>query len=319
MLGGECDAGQDQLDVVALANFSGANLVEDEVIGLDPAGKRVWLRGGVLDYDVLSVSLGSEVRPLPGQSAGVFGAKPIERLWALRRHLEEARFARRILVAGGGMTACELAFNLAGLMRRLRRAAVITMVVAPGGFLSQLEGATRARLRRALQRQGILINEDGPVLGIANGCAGLPGGELAFDVLVNATGLRAPEILRSFGVPLDTAGSLRVDACLRSIADRTVHGAGDCIAFADRKLPKAGVFAVRQGPVLLHNLQAAVDDRPARPFRPQQRHLWIMNLGDGTGLATYGGWHAQGRVALWMKNRLDRQFLSRLRVAGIAG
>jgi NADH dehydrogenase FAD-containing subunit len=71
-----------------------------------------------------------------------------------------------------------------------------------------------------------------------------------------------------------------------------------------------GVYAIRQAPVLTANLEAALDGRPPVPFRPQRRYLAILNLGDGTGLATWGGlwWH--GRAAFRLKDLIDRRFLA---------
>ena len=120
-------------------------------------------------------------------------------------------------------------------------------------------------------------------------------------------------------MPTDGAGALRVDATLRSIADPTVFGAGDCIAFEGRALPHIGVHAVKQAPVLLHNLLAALDGRPPRRYRPQRRALLILNLGDGTGLATWGRLAWRGRAAFWVKDRIDRRWLERARLASSSG
>jgi NADH dehydrogenase FAD-containing subunit len=88
-----------------------------------------------------------------------------------------------------------------------------------------------------------------------------------------------------------------------------VFGGGDCIALAGRRLARVGVYAVREAPVLFHNLLATLEGRPLRRFRPQRRYLLIMNLGDGTGLATWGGLWWYGRLAFWLKDRIDRAFL----------
>ena len=46
--------------------------------------------------------------------------------------------------------------------------------------------------------------------------------------------------------------------------------------------------SIRQGPVLFHNLQAYLGGEPLKKFKPQKIYLYILNLGDGTGLAIYG-------------------------------
>lgn len=44
-------------------------------------------------------------------------------------------------------------------------------------------------------------------------------------------------------------------------------------------------------------------------FKPQRRFLLILNLGGGTGLATWGRFHWNGRLAFRLKDRIDRAFL----------
>jgi NADH dehydrogenase FAD-containing subunit len=102
---------------------------------------------------------------------------------------------------------------------------------------------------------------------------------------------------------------LIVDQHLRSVAAPEVHGAGDCIAFHGRPLPRVGVYAIRQAPVLFHNLMAAAEGTPPEAFRPQRRYLIIMNLGDETGLAVRGRWYWHGKAAFWLKDWIDRRFL----------
>jgi len=116
-------------------------------------------------------------------------------------------------------------------------------------------------------------------------------------------------------LPVDATGAMRVDRSLRSIGDPSVHGAGDGVAFEGRPLDKVGVYAIRQGPILTANVEAALDGRPPTPFRPQRHYLWILNLGDGTGLAARGGiwWH--GRSAFLLKDLIDRRFLAANRPA----
>ena len=97
------------------------------------------------------------------------------------------------------------------------------------------------------------------------------------------------------------------------MSDPSVFGGGDCIAIGDRALPRVGVYGVRQAPILAHNLLAALEGRPLRRFRPRRRFLLILNLGDGTGLAVRGGWVWHGRLALWLKDWIDRRYVAKYR------
>jgi hypothetical protein len=134
----------------------------------------------------------------------------------------------------------------------------------------------------------------------ARGARGEPGGvdsrrQAPYDFLIHAMSLRPPPILCASGLPTSTDGALLVDPFLRSVADARVFGRGDCIAFQERELAKVGVYAFRESPVLYHNLLVTLHGRPLWRFRPQHRFLLILNLGDGTGLLTWGSfsWHSR--------------------------
>ena len=68
---------------------------------------------------------------------------------------------------------------------------------------------------------------------------------------------------------------------------------------------------MRQAPVIFHNLQAALRNEPLRSYEPQRRYLYILNLGDGTGLAVHGSLVYRGRLALLLKHRIDSRFVRR--------
>jgi selenide,water dikinase len=111
---------------------------------------------------------------------------------------------------------------------------------------------------------------------------------------------------------------VRVDAALRSVSHPNVFAAGDCAAF-DPPRPKAGVWAVRAGPMLARNLRRAATALPLRPWRPSSFGLTIVGLGDSHAVAwrgrfVLGGLGLSGRVAWWWKNWLDRRWLRRYRI-----
>jgi selenide,water dikinase len=87
---------------------------------------------------------------------------------------------------------------------------------------------------------------------------------------------------------------------------------GDCGTFIDfPETPKAGVYAVRQGPFVTHNLVAWLDGLPLRRDRPQGDFLTLMNLGDGSAVGGKWGWSFQGKWVMKWKDRIDREFMGR--------
>jgi NADH dehydrogenase FAD-containing subunit len=317
MLGGLYSPELDQVDVAALARAGGGRFVRDRLAGLDPASRTVRLeRGPALAYDVLSLTLGSVPPAIPGaeRASGCYEVKPIRRLWELRAELERrfrsgAHDPVRVVVAGGGVTACELAANVLALAARCS-GRVELRLLAGGRMLKGLPKRAARKVLDGLRRKGARLQTGGRVGRVEDGHAVLADGSaVPFDLFVNATGLGPPPLVRELGLPADDKGGLAVDEHLRSTGDAAVFGAGDCAAFEGRELPRIGVYAIRQAPVLFHNLLTALDGGEPRRFRPQRRYLWIMNLGGGTGLAARSGlwWH--GRAAFRLKDWIDRRFL----------
>ena len=313
VLGGQYPPSRDRVDVATLCAAGGAAFINDRVARADPSRQLVFTSGGrEVGYDVLSVDVGSVVRPLPGEeSAGdaVYAIKPISALADLRRAVERrARASVRAVVVGAGYSGCEVAANL----HALGKGNVHVTLLAAGPRLMEGRSTSAARVvEQSLRRRGVDVRLNARVERIEAGEAVFGGGLVPFDLLVNATGLHAPPVLGRLGLPLDEGGYLRVDETLRSVGDGRAFGCGDCICFAGRHLPKNGVFAVREAPVLFDNLLATAEGRAVRPYLPQSRYLLVMNLADGTGLATWGGWHYHGRAALKVKRWLDERFLKK--------
>lgn len=104
-------------------------------------------------------------------------------------------------------------------------------------------------------------------------------------------------LLRESGLLCANDGSLRVNDFLQGVTHPEIFGAGDCIHFGERGLPRIGVYAVRQAPILAHNLRAYLAGEALKNFQPQKNYLLILNLGDGSALLTRGRWTIRNRPA----------------------
>jgi NADH dehydrogenase FAD-containing subunit len=86
----------------------------------------------------------------------------------------------------------------------------------------------------------------------------------------------------------------RVDACLRSVSHPEVFAAGDIAHVDPYPRPKAGVYAVRQGPRLATNLHHALLGRRLEAFRPQRDALSIISTGGAHAIASRGPFAVAG-------------------------
>jgi NADH dehydrogenase FAD-containing subunit len=112
---------------------------------------------------------------------------------------------------------------------------------------------------------------------------------------------------------VDTRGFLLVDDQLRSVAEPAVFAAGDAATLERRPdIPKAGVYAVREGPLLWRNLAlAAAGSVPHGSFHPQPRFLAILNTGDGRAVVSYGSAATWSGWGMALKDWIDRRFMRR--------
>lgn len=321
MLGGRYDAEEDQVDAGALVERGGGRFVRDRLAALD-RGRRVALleSGRELPYDVVSLNVGSEIATgqLAGSEDHAWTAKPTRNLWRLRRRLEEllgrGGNPLRVIVAGGGATGCEVAANVAALARRHGAPVELMLISRSRRLLPRQRLGVSRRVAAMLGRGGVMVSHDCAVDEVHPArlvCS--DGRRPEYDVLVAATGLVAPPLVAGLGLPLGSGGGLLVGPTLQSVGDEGVLAVGDCADLAGRPLPRLGVFAVRQSPVLLHNLEAALSGTAFSEYRPQRVWLSILNLGGDRGLALWGPLSVYGRLPMVLKDRIDRRFMASYR------
>lgn len=321
LLAGRYTLSELRFPIAAMAARHGARFERGFVAAIDPAGRRLLLRDGrSLAYDAVSFGLGSRVVPdfslsdTPG--ATVLPVKPIENLLLARQAIEsrvEAGGTVRVVVAGGGAAGFEVAANVLGLFHRLGVAVPHLTVAAPRGLLPGWPDRAVRLAGRSLKGRGARLVA-ARVVGLDKGTASLSdGSRLGCDLLLAATGTRPPGLFSQCGLSADSDGGLTVSACLQSPFAPEIFGGGDCIHFGPAPLPRAGVYAVRQGPVLAANLLAYLTGRELTPFRATgKNYLALLNCGDGRAILRKGPFVTEGAWVMGLKDYIDRKFLRRL-------
>ncbi len=304
------------VDLEALCRRSRAHFVEARVDRVDASNRRLHLHdGSTLEYDLASLNIGSTVAglDLPGVRQYAVSTRPIADLVARLAPETLERDARpaEILVVGGGAGGVELAFCLAA--RPVDRPRRVRVVTAAAQLLSPRRSRLAQRVARLASRRGIDLLYDTEVTSVAEGLASTrDGSALPFDLLVWATGAASFPLARDSGLPADARGFLLVEDTLQVVDHPNLFAAGDCATLRNSpQTPKAGVYAVRQGPVLAGNLQALVSGKPLRRYTPQNDFLTLLNLGDGRAVGARFGMTFAGRWVLWLKDRIDRRFVER--------
>lgn len=305
------------IDFQALCVASGARWIPAEVAGLDPDARRLHLSTGEsMDYDLLSLNVGSTLRPPPGEGARMLALRPLSLLPHAYGELLAAWAADRsnrcwtVTAVGGGAAGVESLLAVLTRLRRLRpgRAVLGSLVAEAADLLPGLSMPARRAASRALHRAGVTVQ-----LG-SRWCAAVG---RSSDLVLWATGAEAHDWQRDparrGALGVQAQGFVAIDPHLRSLSHPQVFAAGDCAhwACAAQTLPKSGVVAVRMGPVLARNLRRALQGQPLQTYRPQQHQLVLLATGDGRAIASRGGCGAAGRWAWHWKDAIDRSFIQR--------
>lgn len=318
-LAGRYDYADIVIDFQALARAAGAVWRPAALEALDPDRRQLLLSDGTtLDYDRLSLNVGSTLRPPPARHAQMLSLRPLA---LLRERYEPllARWAQApggfgarpwvVSAVGGGAAGFESLLAVLQRLRRLRPDRLVQGALLTRGtaLLPELAPAARRAACRALARAGVLVQ-----LG-SGWCDPVDAGS---DVVLWATGAEAHDWQRDparrGALAVDADGFVRIDAQLRSVSHAEVFAVGDCASWPGRSLPKAGVHAVRMGPVLTHNLRVALGaaDR-VQTHRPQRRFLALLATADGRAIASRGALGASGAWAWHWKDHIDRGFVRR--------
>lgn len=314
------------IDVVALAQHAGAHVILAPAVAVDPGLRRLELEGRPsIPYDALSLDVGSTVRglDLPGARAHALATRPIGRFVAELDRRIAALTSRpggpppRVVVVGAGAAGVELAFCVqARLAPRGRDGPAVAVVDSSHGLLPGYPPSTVRRVRRAAVRRGLDTHLGAAVARVSADSLELAGGgSMPADLVLWATGAAPLPLLGRTGLPLDAQGFLRVEPTLQVEGTPEVFATGDCATIsASPWIPKAGVYAVRQGPILVHNLRAFLGGTSLRRYRPQRGFLSLFNLGDGSAIGSKGPLSVEGRWVWRLKDRIDRRFVERFRV-----
>lgn len=313
LLAGHYDFQDAHIDLARLCQLTGVRFLADEVQALDPKRRELTCaKRGVVAYDYLSLDIGSqpELDSVPGAREHATPVKPVAGLWSrweglLSRDLE----GQRIAIVGGGAGSVEVALAMAYRLSAQRPK--LTLYCGSQRLLEGYSGGSRRAAEAACARYGVAVRCGRRVRRVDADMLYFDDETAPFDTLIWSTGAAAAPWIAQSGLPVDERGFMLVEDTLQSTAFPEIFGAGDIATQHRHPRPKAGVYAVRQGPVLAANLAAIACGDALREHRPQRRFLSLLSLGDRRAVAERHGISAAGGWAWTWKDRIDRAFMER--------
>ncbi len=213
-----------------------------------------------------------------------------------------------------------MAFTLDHRLKRDTGTTIKVILLENGAeILSGYSDALLNRVHRRAASRGIdircgqtVVSASADVVEVAEGSA------IPCHTLVWVTGAVSHPVFRESGLPTDNRGFVRTRSTLQFENEDNLFATGDCGTLIDHpKTPKAGVYAVRQGPVITENLRAVVTGNPLRQYAPQSDFLALLNLGDGTAMGAKWGRSIEGRWVMRLKDWIDRRFMRRFQLTSL--
>jgi selenide,water dikinase len=324
-IAGFYDYDECHIDLGPLARFAGARLYHAEVEGVDTNNQCVIAEGRPpVAYDLLSINTGS--RPdsinVPGVDEFALAVKPIdvflEKWEQLIDRVQVSQGEFRVVVVGGGAGGVELALSTQHRLQNMLKQAgddpvrlTYTLLTASDGIMYMHNAGVREKFERVFKQRDISIRTRSRATEV-NAChVILENGEIMdADAVFWVTTAASPKWPAESGLGVDVNGFIKVNENLQCESHDNIFAVGDVASLPDAR-PKSGVFAVRQGPVLAHNLKAAATGSRLRKYRAQKHFLGLISTGNKYAIASRGQWSYESAWLWLVKDWIDRRFMSR--------
>mmetsp|Transcript_23647 Transcript_23647/g.57059 ORF Transcript_23647/g.57059 Transcript_23647/m.57059 type:complete len:452 (+) Transcript_23647:51-1406(+) len=240
-----------------------------------------------IPFDVVSVDIGSTTRDfasIPGASQYTISTRPISDL--VQRIQKEEEMMKeelstggmlsgaQVVVVGGGAAGIELSLALRARWDNILGSKLsITLIDSNNKLFPSESRACRSALKNVMKKYDVdvlhnLIVEEVTsshvhVKSIAKSVGSSnPKDRLPYTHCIWATGAEAHDLSwalhKQCGLSVTPdRGWIRVNQNMQSLSHPSVFAAGDCCEIVNENMkspPKAGVYAVRSGPILIENL-----------------------------------------------------------------
>lgn len=294
-----------------------------------------------MSYDYLLLNVGRELAThgIPGAQDHAFGVRPMTDLVRAHQHVRDC-WRRAVAgdltpglltfaVVGGGCTGVELVGELGDLCQELSHKTGIPMsgvrlilVAGDRPLVAGLSSRFGEQVEQSLLGQGIEVWRPCRVQAVEADGIQVRWSEsnreerLPCLTTLWAGGLQVPQWLGQTGLPLAVDGSIRVESTLQVQGSQSMLAMGDC-AYFERDpgimVPKIGVYAVRQAPIVAQNLVNLIDHQPLISYRPQKTAFVSVTIGNKVAVMEKGSLVLKGYFVTVLKNLFDWLYMRSLK------
>lgn len=298
---------------------------------IDTHKKLVQLDSGVISYDYLVISLGSQTNfyGMKNIEQKAFTLKDVKDAVIMNNHIinmfEKARWAEHaaerekyltFVIAGGGPTGVEVAGELHAYLHnelkkdypRINAGEIkVYLLEASDRILPSIDLALAKEALRRLEELGVKVMLSSPIKDY-NDYHEIDLGEkgkLASYTLIWAAGVKNSPVLENLPYEKDNIGRIIVNEYMQVPSDPNVFVVGDnanCIDKTSKKpYPPTAQIAVREAKVAAQNIYNVIYSKPLKPFTYKQIGGFV-SIGDNYAILAANKFSLKGFIAWFIWN-----------------
>ncbi len=317
LIAGHYSFEQTHIDLVKLALWANIRFIQDKVTAIDVEAKTLILANRpAIEFDVVSIDIGSTPnQQIEGSAEFSTPVKPIGDFYARWNVIQEQVKQHKIkslAVIGGGAGSVEVIMAIACKLQVFDVSVQYHLVTGAEDILPGYNHQVIAQVKKQLKKYNITVHNSMRVTKLSKGMMHCQQGEpILSDEIIWCTQAAGATWLQHSQLECDDAGFMKVRQTLQSLHYDYVFGTGDIANMVAGPRPKAGVYAVRQAPILFANLQAVLLNQALVNYKPQDGFLSLLALGEKTATGAKSLFSFSGDWVWHWKDSIDRKFMDK--------
>jgi len=306
---------QTNIDLEQLCKITNVEWIEKRVEDIDITKQKVVCVNNVkIHFDKLSIDIGSTPDlSVEGASEFALGVKPITGFQTRWNDLLATHDSKQLQgdwgIVGAGAGGVELVLAMAYRLRDFPKLK-FHLIYRGESILPGYSRKVVSYAEKALNKFGIEQHPNFLVKKVKReGLESISGQSIKLDQSIWCTGAVGAQWLNNSGVGLTINNFIKVNDYLQSTSHENIFAVGDVAEMINNPRSKAGVYAVRQAPMLERNLRSAFNDMPLEPINLQTQFLSLISLGEKSAIASRNGLIFKGKLIWAVKDWIDQRFI----------
>lgn len=232
------------------------------------------------------------------------------------QELREKGITPKVVVCGAGCAGVELSFGFKNRWEAYFGTTIdTTLLSAHESILFGEKEPLRNTMLEKLKKQNIDVHGNCKVVEVTEtGVRCEDGREFEGNVVVWSTGAEPQPVTINSDLDI-SKGYFRVNEFMQSTSHPNIFAGGDCVTMTpyehlERPFPpKAGVYAVRGGPVIANNVANYIKGQALQEYKPQSEFLALLMTGDRRAVGSKFGFTFNGKWVWNLKDYIDVGFM----------